>query len=178
MQSKTNLELKHHCSNFNKVRTVLNEIGAKKEIIKKQKDFFFNIAENRQTSPRLKLRIENGEQWLIYYERPHFVKGKETASRIKLHKIKDGFLLQFLKDSLGVKGIVEKIREVWRKENTVFYLDKVKGVGNLFEVELQKNGKITQKDKAVFKSYQDKLLPVLEKVISGSNIDLVLSAKS
>lgn len=41
--NKINLELKHHCDNFGKVRQVLREVGAKKEIVKNQKDYFFNL---------------------------------------------------------------------------------------------------------------------------------------
>lgn len=60
MKSKTNLELKHYCPDFNKIRTVLKKIGAKKFVVKKQKDYFFNLPEIKgKQSPRLKLRIEN-----------------------------------------------------------------------------------------------------------------------
>ncbi len=172
--NKINLELKHYCKDFKKVRLVLKEIGAKKEIVKNQKDYFFNLSDlNKEKSPRLKLRIEGKKQLLVYYERPEFVKGKNTASDVKLYDVKDIQLLPFLIKSLGVKAIVDKKREVWRKTNTVFHLDNVKGVGGIFEVELQKKGKITEKDKQIFKSYQDKLLPFLGSVIKGSNVDLV-----
>jgi hypothetical protein len=42
---------------------------------------------------------------------------------------------------------------------------------------LRKNGVITEKDKTIFKSYQEKLLPFLGDVIKGSNVDLVLDKK-
>ncbi len=173
--NKTNLELKHYCKDFTKIRTVLKGIGAKKVMVKNQKDYFFNLpAINKAKSPRLKLRIENKKQYLIYYERPKFVKGKDTASDIKLYDVKDKKLLPFLIKSLGTQAIVEKKREVWRKTNTVFHLDTVKSVGGVFEVELQKKGGlITEDDRKIFKSYQDKLLPFLGSVIKGSNVDLV-----
>lgn len=172
--NKINLELKHHCNNFNKVRSVLKKIGAKKEIIKSQKDYFFNLPDlNKEKLPRLKLRIEGKKQLLVYYERPEFIKGKDTASDVKLYNVKDKQLLPFLTKSLGIKAVVDKKREVWRKTNTVFHLDNVKGVGGIFEVELQKKGKITGKDRQLFKSYQDRLLPFLGTVIKGSNVDLV-----
>ena len=74
--------------------------------------------------------------------------------------------------------IVEKKREVWRKENTVFHLDTVKEVGGIFEIELQKESNITKTDRELFASYQNALKPYLSKVIKGSNIDLVLKSKS
>jgi predicted adenylyl cyclase CyaB len=172
--NKTNLELKHHCSDFKNIRNVLKQLGAKKKIVKNQKDYFFNLPEDKgKVPPRLKLRIENSAQELIYYRRPDFVKGKETGSDIKLYTVKDNKLLPFLIKTLGVRAIVEKKREVWRKDNTVFHIDNVKGVGGVFEIELQKKGRITRSDRAIFKSYQDKLAPYLGKVIKGSNVDLV-----
>jgi len=172
--NKTNLELKHYCSDFKKIRETLKEIGAKKEIAKNQKDYFFNLPNKAQKNPRFKLRIEGKKQTLVYYERPNFVKGKDTASVVKLYDVKDKQLLPLLTTSLGVQAVVDKKREVWRKTNTVFHIDNVKEVGGIFEIELQKKGsKITENDKKIFKSYQDKLLPFLGPVIKGSNIDLV-----
>lgn len=174
--NKINLELKHYCSNFAKVREILKEIGAKKEIVKRQKDYFFELPIYKdKNSPRLKLRIENKKQTLVYYEKPDFIEEKGIAAKIKLYDVKDFELLPFLKTVLGVKAIVEKKREVWRKLNTVFHIDTVKNVGGVFEIELQKKGKISTSDKRQFKTYQDKLSPFLGGVIKGSNVDLVSS---
>lgn len=173
--NKTNLELKHYCNDFPKIRTILKEIGAKKIITKHQKDYFFRLPVTlKSNNQRLKLRIEGSNQSLIYYERPQFIKGKETASSVKLYSVNDHQLLPFMIKALGITAVVEKKREVWKKGNTVFHLDNVKGVGSIFEVELQKKGaKITELDRATFKSYQSKLLPFLGSVIKGSNVDLV-----
>lgn len=175
---KTNIELKHYCTDFKKVRAVLKEIGAKKEVVKTQKDYFFELPKNAdKVSPRLKLRIEGDTKTLIYYQRPDFTKTKDAVADVKLYEVKDNQLLSFLEGSLGVKAIVQKKREVWRKENTVFHIDTVKDVGGIFEIELQKLGKITDKDREIFKSYQTKLTPFLGKVIKGSNVDLVPQKK-
>jgi adenylate cyclase class IV len=176
IMNKTNLELKHYCSDFAKIRNVLKQIGVTKEVVKNQKDYFFNLSENNRGG-RLKLRIEGKTRTLIYYERPDFVKAKDTTSDVKLYNVVDNELLPFLEKFLGTKAVVDKKREVWRKENTVFHIDNVKGVGNIFEVELQKKGKITTKDRKLFADYQSKLLPFLGDVIKGSSIDLVLKNK-
>lgn len=174
MQSKTNLELKHFCKDFKKIRIVLRQIGARKETIRNQKDYYFDLSVLKSKNlARLKLRIEKDKQTLCYYERPNFSKARETKAEVSLYDVKDKDLLNFLEKSLGVLGVVEKKREIWRKDNTVFHLDKVKKVGNVFEVELQKRGKITENDEKIFKSYQNRLSPFLGKVIKGSNIDLV-----
>lgn len=173
MQSKQNLELKHYCDDFNAIRKVLKKIGAQKEIVKKQKDFFFFLPkEKAKQKGRLKLRVENANMFLVYYERPDFVVGKDTAADIGLLDT-DMHTLHFLEKALGVQAVVEKKREVWRKDNTVFHLDEVKGVGKIFEIELQKEGKIAESDKVLFKEYQKQVLPFLGKIIKGSNVDLV-----
>ncbi len=176
--NKTNIELKHHCADFKKVRVVLKELGAEKEIVKNQKDYFFELPKDKKKiSPRLKLRIEGDTKTLIYYERPDFTKTKDAVADVKLYVVNDTQLLPFLEKTLGVKAIVQKKREVWRKANTVFHIDEVKGVGGIFEIELQSVGKITGKDRELFKSYQTKLTPFLGKVVKGSNVDLVVQKK-
>ncbi len=171
--NKTNLELKHYCSNFSKIRGVLKEIGAKKEISGNQIDYFFELPNGKA---RLKLRIEGKRQLLVYYERPDFSKAKAATSKVRLYEVKDRQLLPFLVCALGVKVIVRKRREVWRRSNTVFNIDNVKGVGGIFEIELQKMGKITASDQKQFMAYRAKLLPYLGGVAKSSNADLVLSA--
>ncbi len=174
MSSYTNLELKHFCSHFTQIRKILKKIGAKKERVKKQIDYFFFLPKQQEEKyGRLKLRKESMQQKLVYYERPPFQTKKETASSITCYVVKDPQLLPFLEASLGVKARVEKRREVWRKDSTVFHLDTVKDVGNIFEIEVQKEGKISTKDKYLFAEYQKLLQPFLGKVIKGSNVDLV-----
>ena len=171
---KTNLELKHYCSDFVGVRKVLRAMGAKKEVVKKQEDYFFELPEKTSgISPRLKLRLEGNVKSLIYYERPDFGKTDETTSRITLYDVRDNELLPFLKQALGIKAIVNKTREVWRKSDTVFHLDTIKGIGSIFEIELQKTGKITHADRTRFTLYRDRLLPYLGEMIKSSNVDLV-----
>jgi adenylate cyclase class IV len=89
------------------------------------------------------------------------------------YTVTDEHLLPFLQETLGIQATVEKKREIWKKGNTVFHLDTIKNIGNVFEIELRKTGTITQKDKEIFKSYQNQFVPYLEKIIKGSNMDLV-----
>jgi adenylate cyclase class IV len=175
MKPKTNLELKHYCTDFSAIRKILKNIGAEKIAIKNQKDYFFHLPRIKTgDSPRLKLRIEKDSKVLIYYERPKFQKGKDTTSKVKFYPVTDNQLLPFLKETLGIQATVEKKREIWKKGNTVFHLDIIKDIGNVFEIELRKTGAITQKDSDIFKSYQKQLDPYLGKIIKDSNGDLIL----
>jgi len=179
MELKINLELKYFCRDFNSIRKVLRSIGAKKESIKKQKDYFFNLPKEKTSKipARLKLRVSNGEQCLIFYRRPAFSTANMTSSDVIVLRVKDKKILYFLSRALGVKVIIKKQRELWRKGNTVFYLDKINGIGNVFEMEVRTRSKTMKQDKGNFERYKEKLLPHLDKIITGSNEDLVLKLK-
>lgn len=171
--NKTNLELKHYCTDFAGMRKILKKIGARKEPVIRQVDYFFSLPKKEKSlNARLKLRTEGKKMTLIYYERP--ASGlKAGMCEAKLYRISDRNLLPFLQKTLGVEAIVDKKREIWRKSNTVFHIDTVKGVGGVFEIELQKKGTITEKDKQLFAHYQKEVLPYLGNAIKGSNVDLV-----
>jgi len=173
MQNKLNLELKYFCKDFSQIRKVLLKIGAKKIGVTKQKDYFFNIPDE-QNHARLKLRVENQKQMLVYYERQEFVQNKANPSKVTLFQVKDKKLLNFLKEVLGIKAIVKKKREVWVKQNTIFNLDDVESIGKIFEIETTTTTVNQKKDEAVFNIYIKKFKPFLSEIVRGSNLDLAL----
>ena len=179
MESKITLELKYFCKDFNPIRTVLCSIGAKKESVKRQKDYFFNLPKdkNQRIPARLKLRVSNGKQSLIFYRRPKFSAKSTTLADVIVLPVKDKEIIPFLSKALRVKIIVEKQRELWRKGDIVFHLDRVKGIGNVFEIEVLAKPKTIKRDRLNFNNYKKKLLPFLNKIIIGSNEDLVLKLK-
>ena len=59
------------------------------------------------------------------------------TSRFQLWEVTDAPVKEILDAALGVRVIVRKQREVWRKDNVVFNLDTVEEVGQVFEVEAQ-----------------------------------------
>ncbi len=176
MRSIINLELKYFCKDFAVVRRILKEIGAQKIIIKKQKDYFFNLPKNRDSKipSRLKLRVESKKQTLIFYQRAKFSAATNTPSDIILLPVQDPKLLLFLSKALGVHTIVEKTRELWKKDNAVFHLDRVKNIGNIFEIETWSSQKTASMDSFKFAEYRKKFLPHLDKIIRGSNEELIL----
>jgi len=176
MDSKINFELKYFCKDFNAIRKILRSIGAKKESIKKQKDYFFNLPKekNSKTPARLKLRLSAGKRSLVFYKRPTFSITKITPCEASVLRLKDNKMLDFLSRALGVRVIIEKQRELWKKGNTVFHLDTVRGVGKIFEIEIWTTCKSIKQDKRNFEKYKKDLLPYLGKIIKGSNEDLVL----
>lgn len=173
MQNKLNLELKYFCSDFLPIRKILKDVGAKKIGTFKQKDYFFNLPQNKKVPQRLKLRIQESRSTLIYYERGDFSKKSKTAAKVSLLEVDDKKFLDFLKKVLGIKAIVIKSRELWKKDNTVFNLDTVQNIGRIFEIEVSVAGD-ADKAKREFNKYREKFLPHLDKIVKGSNLDLVL----
>jgi len=169
---KTNLEFKHFCQDFDSVKAYLKEINAKKLGTVKQKDYYFNLPE-KPDSVKLKHRITNGHHQLIYYQRT-FSSSRPNFSNLIIVKVPK-LTLKLLKKALGVKAVVEKQREQWQKQNATFNLDKVKNVGQIFELEIEIKNKA--KDQKAFEKYQQNLLPLLGSK-AKPNLELVLKSKN
>lgn len=171
---KINLELKHYCKNFAPIRKILQKNGATNLGTVFQKDYFFNLPQgNYSIEPRLKLRIEDEKQTLIFYKRGDFKQDSSNPADVHFYEVKDNELLDFLREVLGVKAIVEKNRERWRKDNIIFNLDEVNKVGKIFEIELETTLENKERDESTFTQYRDKFLKYLGDVVNGSNVDLV-----
>ncbi len=166
-----NREIKAYCSNFVPVRQILRSLGAVFVETKEQVDFFYHLpaATDEQGTRRLKLRIENSKTQLIYY-----YDRQETGARtshFRLWEIQDAQVQSVLEAALGVRAVVRKQRELWRKDNVVFNLDTVEGVGQVFEVEVMgQEGVDIEKQLA---ENRRRFGPYLGPDISGSNEDLV-----
>ncbi|MFC1629895.1 CYTH domain-containing protein [Patescibacteria group bacterium] len=171
---KINLELKHFCEDFIPIRGILKKEGAVNLGTVYQKDYFFNLPQsNHLIEPRLKLRVENGEQVLVFYRRGDFKQGSSNPANVHLYKVEDNELLKFLQEAFGVKVIVEKNRERWSKDNIIFNLDEVNKVGKIFEIEVGTTLENKERDEKKFTQYKDKFFKYLGDVVKGSNVDLL-----
>ncbi len=135
MEVRLNREIKAFCPDFTPVRQELQALGAEFVEVKEQTDFFYHLPPSTDGVPRrLKLRVEPGQtQVIYYYDRQE---GGARTSRFQLWQVADEQIQDVLNVALGVKVVVRKQRELWRKDNTVFNLDTVDGVGQVFEAEL------------------------------------------
>ena len=171
MEYRLNREIKAYCPDFAPVRAILREQSAEFAEVKDQVDHYYRLppADDAGGTRRLKLRVEKGTGTLIYYwDRQEA--GART-SRYQLAKADDPRLGEMLEAALGVRAVVRKQRELWRKDNVVFNLDRVEGVGQLLEVEvLAQDGCDID---ALAKEYRRLFAPCLGSYIIGSNEDLV-----
>lgn len=171
MTMQTNREIKAFCPDFEPVRQALNDQGASFVEITDQVDYYYNLADSTQGSSRrrLKIRFDKGSPQIIYYEEGQESGGRTSSFRVwglNGHETKD-----MLDAVLGVRAVVNKQREIWSKDNVVFNLDEVEGVGRILEVEIHSEANFDIE--AQLSEYLELFGPYLGDQIVGSNEDLV-----
>ena len=171
MAEQLNREIKAYCPDFAPVRDLLQEIGASFIEEAEQVDYYYNLPDlpAEDSNRRLKIREEKGTAQVVYY-----VEGQESGartSRFQVWGLSGAQTKEMLDAALGVRAVVHKRREVWRKENVKFNLDQVETVGQILEVEI-----LTQEGydvEAQLTQYRELFGPYLGDDIIGSNEDLV-----
>ena len=124
-----NVEIKASCKNLEKIRQVLNDLNARSVGTDLQTDTYFNV-----NTGRLKLREGNIENNLIYYDREN--KPGPKNSNFQLLKISDPDALKtILTNSMGIKMVVKKVREIYFIDNVKFHLDYLEELGSFVEIE-------------------------------------------
>lgn len=124
-----NIEIKARCEDPEKIKKALD--GAEFVGTDHQIDTYFNVPNGR-----LKLRQGKIESALIAYQRDNQPKPK--ASQYSIYQLipwKAAELKAVLTQSLGVKVVVDKRREIYRQNNIKFHIDEVKGLGSFVEIE-------------------------------------------
>lgn len=162
MKTSVNRELKYYANSFDRIRSTLDSLGAKLSEKKEQTDYFYNTLKKDYL---LKLRIESNKKKLVYYY-PTYNAGQRQVS-FEVWKIQEGNFKDILDSVLELRGVVKKEREIWRKDNIIFHLDKVRGVGDIFEIESEdvSEGELEELKKL--------FMPYLGRQINSSNIDLI-----
>ncbi len=128
MQAKI-IEIKARCHDPDFVRDCLVLQNAEFIGMDHQVDTYFNVAKGR-----LKLRMGNIENSLIYYEREDQTDPK--LSRVSYYRSPDArALLDVLLKVHAVLVRVEKKREIFFIDHVKFHIDKVEGLGRFVEIE-------------------------------------------
>ncbi|MGB5850034.1 MAG: class IV adenylate cyclase [Ignavibacteriaceae bacterium] len=162
----TNLELKIVIASHQSLKKILLQIDAESKGILNQKDVYYSIPNGL-----LKLRIENGNESLIFYNRNE--NDKNRWSDFEVLKFTNGKGEKFFSNLFDVEVIVKKKRELFYYDGTRIHLDTVKFLGKFLELEtLVINGKADAKNrfakiisllkvdesKQIRKSYRDLLM--------------------
>lgn len=173
MEFRLNREIKAYCPDFEPVRVILRTHGAEFVEVKDQVDHYYRLlpTDDAGGTRRLKLRVEPACSELIYY-----VEGQEAGartSRFQIATVEDSTIARVLEAALGTRAVVRKRRELWRKDNVIFNLDTVEGVGQILEVEVQAEESCDID--AQVDEYRSLLGHCLNGYITGSNEDLVVA---
>lgn len=165
-----NIEIKSIISDYDKARDRLRSLGIREENTMYQKDIFYHVPFGR-----MKLRnINNTQHELIIYFR-HNAKSPKPSKYHRINTKHPGVINSILMHTFGIRGIVEKERLLFLQDNIRFHMDKVKGLGDYFEIEYVMND-CEVKDQAQEKvSLLLRMLDISDnQLISESYIDLIL----
>jgi predicted adenylyl cyclase CyaB len=165
-----NVEIKARYNDTAFLRDYLNRNAAEFKGIDEQTDTYFNVPKGR-----LKLRQGNIENNLIYYERDNHAGPKN--SRFQLVAVPDAEKLkELLTNSLGVKIVVQKKREIYFIANVKFHIDEVPGLGAFMEIEASNKSADLPQEKLQEQCdfYMNELQVKNEDLISVSYSDMLL----
>jgi predicted adenylyl cyclase CyaB len=127
----SNLELKATIPSIEKARGQARMLGAVRQGLLLQRDFYFRVRRGR-----LKLRECEGEApELIYYERDESTDERRSIYRSEPVRNADA-MRDMLGTSLGLLGIVEKKRELYRYREARIHIDDVIAIGCFLEFEV------------------------------------------
>lgn len=163
-----NLEFKANCDSLDVLRQRLVKLQAEHRHTMKQLDTYFNVPQGR-----LKLReINTHDAELIYYERSDLAESR--YSNYQLCDIPEPMAFkQIATMAWGVKGVVEKRRELWRFGDTRIHLDEVKNLGQFVELETVIRDQTEEEAQAEHQLVKDALGIQEEDLISVSYSDLI-----
>ena len=164
-----NIEIKAQVTDLERVRALAERLDVRERLRLVQKDTFFHAPLGR-----LKLReFEDGSAELIGYDRPDDAGPKR--SRYERAAVADaGALAAALSMTLGVRGVVEKLRDVLLVGPTRIHLDQVTGLGSFVELEVvMQSGQDPAEGEATARRLLDALEIADDALISSAYIDLL-----
>lgn len=163
-----NLEFKANCDSLDALRQRLVDFEAKHRRTMKQLDTYFNVPQGR-----LKLReIDTHKAELIYYQRSDLAESR--YSDYQVCDIPEPMVFkQIATTAWGVRGVVEKQRELWMFGDTRIHLDEVKNLGQFVELETVIRDQTEAEAQAEHQFVKEALGIKHEDLVSVSYSDLV-----
>lgn len=161
-----NLELKIKLNSFDEVKRNLESNDIKLKNTLNQKDIYF-----KSDKGRLKIRIVNGIQELIFYNRNEIA--GERFSDYEILNLKSSEAEKFFRKIFEVETIIKKKRELYIYKNTRIHLDQVEGLGIFLELETVVNS-TENKARTEFEEVVNKLKLDVSNQILKSYKDLCL----
>uniref|UniRef100_A0A1A8FYA3 CYTH domain-containing protein n=2 Tax=Nothobranchius korthausae TaxID=1143690 RepID=A0A1A8FYA3_9TELE len=166
----SNVEIKARVSDPVLLAQRVAELSQSEGTIIRQRDTFFNCSRGR-----LKLRdFMNGSGQLIFYKRPDSDGPK--LSQYSISPTSDPASLQVvLADALGVKGQVQKVRQLFLIGQTRVHLDTVEGLGHYMELEVvMRPEQSVEEGQQIAVNLMQQLGVSEENLVTGAYMDLIL----
>jgi predicted adenylyl cyclase CyaB len=135
-----NIEIKARISDYEKVKRIVEKLCPVPIQTEQQEDTFFNAPNGR-----LKLRESDNQSEIIYYNRPNSFEPKQSDIAISFTD-NPNTLKSVLSKSLGIRGVVNKLRIFYKYGQTRIHLDDVTGLGKFIELEVVLKSDQTSKD--------------------------------
>ena len=163
-----NLEFKANCDSLDVLRQHLANLQAEHRRTMKQLDTYFNVPQGR-----LKLReINTHDAELIYYERSDLAESRYSNYQVCDISEPTAFM-QIATMAWGVKGVVDKQRELWIFGDTRIHLDEVRDLGQFVELETVIRNQTEGEAQAEHQLVKNALGITDEDLVSVSYSDLV-----
>lgn len=167
-----NFEIKAQKKHY-EICTDLRQINAVFQTQLHQIDTYFDVPIGR-----LKLReIENQHAELISYQRDDLLTSRYCNYYICLIDEPKN-LKQILDHSLGIRGVVEKRRDLWSYGETRIHLDRVENLGEFVELETVMRDQSENEAIAEHQFVRDSLQLNLDEIVAESYIDLLIYKSS
>lgn len=166
------IEIKAKCKNHTLFKKILKQRGAKSLGRFKMRDIYFNVKNGR-----LKARIGDIKDILIQYQRENKKFPKRSDFLVSVID-RNSHIIPILINSLGIKVIVDKEREICILDNIRFHFDRIRGLGNFIEIEARgEEEKDIMRLKTQIKEYMGLFKINRKSLIANSSSDLVLAKK-
>jgi adenylate cyclase len=130
-----NIETKAPINNMKICFDIAQSLSSSAPELIEQEDYFFNCENGR-----LKLRIFSADKGeLIFYNREN-CSAPKTSEYFTSVTNEPSKLLQVLKNSYGIRGIVKKTRTLFLIGRSRVHIDQVESLGNFLEFEVILSG--------------------------------------
>lgn len=135
-----NIEIKARITDYDKVKSLIEELCPTPVQTEHQEDTFFNTHKGR-----LKLRETKTDSTLIYYDRKDSFQPIQSDIAISFIENPDT-LKSVQSNSIGIRSVVKKKRILYKYAQTRIHLDNVENLGKFIELEVVLKSDQTSKD--------------------------------
>ena len=168
-----NIEIKARCADLKRVRKLLKQLPARLEGTDRQTDTFFQVTEGR-----FKLRESSLYGALLIPYLRSDSKGPKSSEYTLIQTPEALKTKNLLSRILGVRGVIEKKREIYVYRNVRIHLDQVKNLGAFIEFEAVVSPHDNESTSHSNIDYLMNYLKIAEKdLISGAYIDILEKAE-